>query len=243
MFQRVARRTQDHTQLICAIGAEHVGHLQQLSHAAADCGALALLFPPPGFLPYAQEDLVDFVGQVSADLPLPVLVYNIPQCTRDLGMANILRLISTSPNIIGLKDSSGEKSNLAEIQAARVHEPMVFMIGSDDLLLEALELGAEGAISGIASCCPELVLPIYEAHHAGKKEDARAWQARLDEFIFHIRDLPSPWAMKLALQVRGLETGQLAWPMGPNLHRKAREFQEWFAEQIPTFEAGFLASA
>ena len=43
--------------------------------------------------------------------------------------------------------------------------------------------------------------------------------------------------MKLALQVRGLERGCLAWPMGPNLCQKAQEFQDWFARQIPTYEA------
>jgi dihydrodipicolinate synthase/N-acetylneuraminate lyase len=114
---------------------------------------------------------------------------------------------------------------------------MVFMIGSDDLLLEAFEHGAVGSISGIASACPELILPVYEALRAGKKEQARALQARLDEFIFHIRDLPSPWAIKLALQVRGLEMGSLAWPMGPNLCQEAQKFQDWFAGQIAAYKA------
>ncbi len=243
MFQRVARRVKGRAQLICAIGAEHAGQLRQLACAAADCGAIALLFPPPGFLPYAQDDLVDFMGQVSADLPLPVLIYHIPQCTSDLGMANVLRLIATVPNIIGLKDSSGDKPNLAVIQAARAQGPMVFLIGSDDLLLEAIERGAVGSISGIASACPELVLPIYEALRAGEREKAHKLQTRLDEFIFRIRDFPSPWAMKLALQVRGLEMGCLAWPMGPNLCQKAQKFQDWFAEQIPTYEAASPTSA
>jgi len=237
MFQRVARRVRGRARLICAIGGEHVGHVRQLASAAVDCGALALLFPPPGFLPYSQDDLVDFMGQVSADLPLPVLIYNIPQCTRDLGLANILHLIATVPNIIGLKDSSGHKPNLAEIQAAQARGPMVFMIGSDDLLLEAYERGAAGSISGIASACPELILPVFEALQAGKKEQARALQSRLDEFILHIHDLPSPWAMKLALQVRGLDMGALAWPMGSKLCQKAQKFQDWFSGQIAAYES------
>jgi dihydrodipicolinate synthase/N-acetylneuraminate lyase len=237
MFPRVARQVKGRAQLICAIGGEHAGHVRQLARAAVDCGAIALLFPPPGFLPYAQDDLVDFMGQVSADLPLPVLIYNIPQCTRDLGLSNVLRLIATVPNIIGLKDSSGHKPNLAEIQAAQTRGPMAFMIGSDDLLLEAFAHGAVGSISGIAGACPELILPLYEALHAGKKEHARALQARLDEFIFHIRDVPSPWAMKLALQVRSLEMGFLAWPMGTKFRQKAQKFQDWFAGQIAAYEA------
>lgn len=237
IFQRVARRVKGRAQLICAIGGEHAGQVRQLARAAADCGALALLFPPPAFLLYAQDDLVDFMGQVSADLPLPVLLYHIPQWTRDLGMANILRLISTVPNIIGLKDSSGHPANLEMIGEARAQTPLAFFVGSDNLLLEAFEHGAVGTISGIASACPELILPVYEALRAGKKEQARALQARLDEFILHFRELPPPWATKLALKARGREIGSLAWPMGPHLNQKARDFQNWVAGQIASYQA------
>jgi 4-hydroxy-tetrahydrodipicolinate synthase len=232
IFQRVARRTKGRVHIICGIGGEQAGQVRQLARAAAECGAIAVLFPPPGFLPYGQDNLVDFMGQVSADLPLPVLLYHIPQCAGDLGMANVLRLIAAVPNIIGLKDSSGRRPNLADIQAAQAHHPMVFMIGSDDLLLEAFERGAVGSISGIASACPELILPAYDALRAGNAGQARALQAQLDEFIFHLRDLPVPWAIKLALQTRGLEMGSMTWPMGPKLGRKAQEFQQWFAGQI-----------
>jgi len=237
IFQRVARRVGGRAHLICAIGAEHAGQVRQLARAAAGCGAIALLFPPPAFQPYAQDDLVDFMAQVSADLPLPVLLYNIPQCTRDLGLANILRLIATVPNIIGLKDSSGHVANLAAIGQAQAQTPLAFFMGSDDLLLEAFEHGAVGAISGIAGACPELIMPLYEALRAGRYEPARTLQSPLDEFIFHFRELPPPWATKLALRVRGLEIGSLAWPMGSHLRQKAQEFQDWLAGQIASYEA------
>jgi len=232
IFDRVSRRTNGRARLICAVGGEHAGQVKQLAHAAVNSGAIALLLPPPAFLPYAQEHLVDFMAQVSADLPLPVLVYHIPQCTRDLGIANILQLIATVPNIIGLKDSSGERGNFAAIRHALAQTPMAFLIGSDDLLLEAFEHGTVGAISGIASACPELILPLFEALRAGNSQKARALQTDVDEFIRRAHDLPSPWAVKLALQARGLDVGTLAWPMGPNLSQEARTFQDWFTGQI-----------
>jgi len=237
VFQRVARRARGRAHLICAIGCEHAGQVRQLARAAADGGAIALLFPPPGYLPYAQNDLGDFMGLVSADLPLPVLLYNIPQCTRDMGIANVLRLIATVPNIIGLKDSSGQKSNLTQIEAAKAQGPLAFMIGSDDLFLEAFGHGAMGSISGIVGACPELLLPLFAALQAGDKARARTLQDRLDEFIRHIQAFPSPWATKLTLQVRGVEMGDLAWPMGEHLRRKVQEFKDWFAGQIASYEA------
>jgi 4-hydroxy-tetrahydrodipicolinate synthase len=185
--------------------------------------------------------LVDFMAQTSADLPLPVLIYHIPQCTRDLGVERVLQLVATVPNIVGLKDSSGQRANLAKIQAAKAQGPMVFMIGSDSLLFDAFEHGAVGSISGIAGVCPELVLPVYEALQAGDKATGRTQQDRLDEYIRHIAELTSPWAMKLTLQVRGLDAGALAWPMGSRLRQKAQAFKDWFAGQVDS--SGHLAIA
>jgi 4-hydroxy-tetrahydrodipicolinate synthase len=232
VFDRVSRRARGRAHLICAVGGEHAGQVKQMAAAAAQSGALALLLPPPVFLPYAQDDLLDFMAQVSADLPRPVLLYHIPQCTRDLGVANILQLIATVPNIIGLKDSSGDRGNLKAIGQAHARTPLAFLIGSDDLLLEAFEYGAAGAISGIASACPELILPLFGALRAGNSQKAHALQTQVDEFIRHAHHLPSPWTVKLALQARGLDGGVLAWPPGPALSQKARAFQDWLTGQI-----------
>ncbi|MGO8815719.1 MAG: dihydrodipicolinate synthase family protein [Terriglobia bacterium] len=232
VFDRVSRRVKGRAHLVCAVGAEHAGQVKQMAAAAAHSGAIALLLPPPVFLPYSQADLVDFMAQVSAELPLPVLLYHIPQCTRDLGIANILQLIATVPNIIGLKDSSGDRGNLKAIGQAHAETSLAFLIGSDDLLLEAFEYGAAGAISGIASACPELILPLFEALRAGNSQKAHALQTQVDEFIRHAHDLPSPWTVKLALQVRGLDGGVLAWPLSPALSEKARAFQDWLTGQI-----------
>jgi dihydrodipicolinate synthase/N-acetylneuraminate lyase len=232
MFARVAERVKGRAHLICAIGAEHAGQVRRLARAAADCGAIAVLFPPPAFLPHPQGDLLDFMTQVSADLPLPVLLYHIPQCTRDLGIENVLRLIAEAPNIIGLKDSSGQKGNLAVIGQAKTQTPLVFFIGSDDLFLEAFEHGAVGVISGIAGACPELLLPLYEALRAGNKEQASALQARLNDLILHLDGVLAPWAVKLALQARGVDMGSMAWPMGPHLSQKVQEFKDWFSSYL-----------
>jgi 4-hydroxy-tetrahydrodipicolinate synthase len=232
MFARVARRVDGKARLLCAVGAEHAGQVRQLARAAAGAGAMAVLFPPPAYFSYAQNDLMDFVAQVSADLPLPVLLYHIPQCTRDLGIANVLRLIADIPNVIGLKDSSGVRSNMSAIAAAQAQTPLVFLTGRDELFVEAFAHGAVGVISGIAGVCPELLLPLYGALRAGRKEQAQALQARVDEFISHFGNLPAPWIIKLAFEVRGLEMGCLAWPMAPGLSKEASEFKNWFAAHL-----------
>lgn len=240
LFRTVARRVDGRANLILGVGGEHSGHVLRLARAGADCGAVAVLLPPPSFLRFDAGDLMNFLQQVGSELPLPVLLYNIPQFTRELGMQNILRLIRSVPNIVGVKDSSGLLLNLSLIREAKATTPMVFFIGSDELLLEAFEHGANGAISGTASACPELILGVYEAFRSGKKEKARALQILVEEFLTRIRVFPPPWAIKLALQARGIQTGSLGWPMGKRLCLKGEEFQEWFSGWIAACE---LASA
>jgi 4-hydroxy-tetrahydrodipicolinate synthase len=243
MFARVSQRAAGRAQLICAVGAEHSGQVHQLACAAEHADAIALLFPPPVLLTYPQADLVHFMAAVSAELPLPVLLYNIPQCTRDLGIANVLRLVEEVPNIIGLKDSSGHKPNMEAIRQAKARTPLIFLIGRDELFTEAVEHGAVGIITGIAGVCPELVLPLDENLRAGKREEARVWQDRVNEFISYFGDLQAPWVIKMGFQLRGLNVGTLAWPMRPELERQARKFQDWFSTYLSASRAPVLHPA
>lgn len=227
LFQSVARRVGSRAALIFGVGGEHSGHVRRLTQAAADCGGIAVLLPPPSFFPSEPADLADFLRQVGAELPLPVLLYNIPQFTAEIGLDNVLQLIRSVPNIIGLKDSSGFPENLPAIQEAKTSTPMAFLIGSDELLFAALECGADGVVSGTASACPELVHAIYQAFQSGKKEEARLLQALLDQFLSRITALPPAWAMKLALGARGIDAGGLNWPLGEHLRSEVETFQNW----------------
>lgn len=228
LFRGAARRLNGRAALIFGVGGEHSGHVLRLARTAAECRADAVLLPPPSFFPHKPCHLMNFMRQAAAALPLPVLFYNIPQFTRDLGLHNVLRLVNTVPNVVGVKDSSGLSANLSLLHEAKAKMPMAFLIGSDELLVDALEQGADGTISGTASVCPELIQTTYEAFRSGQKEKARSLQGLLDEFLAHITEFPSPWAIKLALQTRGIETGSLSWPLGDRLRLEAEEFQDWF---------------
>jgi len=230
LIRSVGRYLNGRASLITGIGGEHFGQVHRLARAAADAGAIAALLPAPFYFPYGSSDLLDFLRRVAGELPLPVLFYNIPQFTNELHLDDVLRLIESVPNVIGLKDSSGRSANLPLLLKAKSAMSMAFFIGSDDLLFEALGSGADGAISGVASACPDLIQAIYEAFRSGQKEKAKHLQVMLDDFIAHINGFPPPWGIKLALQARGIEIGSLNWPLGEPLRLKAEEFQAWFLE-------------
>lgn len=233
LFESAARRLDGRASLVLGIGGEHYGQVLHLGRVAADCGAAAVLLPPPSFFPYDPVDLIDFMRQVVAELPLPVIFYNIPQFTDSLALRDVLRLAATAPNLAGIKDSSGDPENLAFIREAK-RSNLAFLIGSDDLLVRGLGEHADGIISGTASACPELILALYDAFHSGQEEKARALQKVLDDFLERAAAFPPPWAIKIALSSRGVDTGMLSWPMTERLRRSAESFRDWF----PAWAAG-----
>lgn len=242
LFRSVARHLKGRAALIFGVGAEHSGQVRRLAQAAKDCGGIAVLLPPPAFFRFDPADRADFIRQVGAELPLPALIYNIPQFAGEVEMNKVLHMAHSTRNIIGLKDSSGLAENLAAIQKAKASQPMTFMIGSDELLFAALDHGADGVISGTASVCPELILAIYEAFRSGKREQAQMLQARLDEFLSRITRFPPPWAMKLALKARGVDAGGLGWPLSKSLQSEAEELQNWVRGWLVECETAGLKS-
>lgn len=237
LFQNVRRYLDGRAALIVGVGGEHCGQVRRLAHHAAEGGAIAALLPPPSFFQHDSGDLLEFLQNVAAELPLPVLFYNIPQFTNKLNLNDVLHLIDSVPNVVGLKDSSGLAANIPLLNKAKADKPMAFFIGSDDLLLKALESGADGAISGLAAVCPELILTLYTSFRSGQEEKAMNLQLLVDELIAHIAGFPPPWAIKLALQARGLELGSPSWPLGDHLRLRAQEFQAWFQEWIAKCES------
>ncbi len=242
LFRSVALRADGQAGLILGVGAERVSDVLRLARAAADCGADAVLLPPPSFFRFESTDLVDFLRRTGADLPLPALLYNIPQFANKLGIENILHLIETVPNIIGVKDSSGQLLNLPLIHEAKTRTPMIFFIGSDELFIQALEHDADGTISGTASACPELMLAAHEAHGSGQQERATLLQGQIEEFCVSGAEFPSPWTIKLALKARGIDTGDWVWPVGEHMRLKMEKFQKWFSAWSKTCETTWSAS-
>lgn len=227
-FRHVAQCCNGRLPFIAGIGAERSAHSLQLAEAAAREGASAVLLPSPSYFQYDAGDLVEFIGNTARRCPLPVLLYHIPQFNRDPGLEKLLRLIETVPNIIGIKDSSGSREGLAVIGAAKTRFPMKFFCGSDDLLLDAMAAGADGAISGIATACPELVIALYRESARGRDRQASFLQGLVNEFSAAIGKFPVPWGIRWAVQARGFDLGPVNWPLSEKRKNDAEAFQRWF---------------
>jgi 4-hydroxy-tetrahydrodipicolinate synthase len=213
--------------LLVAIGAMSFRQVIELGEAAHDAGCRAVLLPMPMFFRYQQHDLEAFSIEVARTLLSPVLLYDLPDFTNALESATVIKLLRTQPRIVGIKDSSGDVDHLAAYASARNGEARTLLVGHDRLFYEGLRAGWNGAVSGIAGFCPELLLAIYRSHSEGNAERARALQALLDDVIVQLDMLPAPWGVRLALEARGFDMGPLPLPLSDVRRQDVTRFREW----------------
>ena len=223
---------------VTAIGAPTLRGVVELGEHALEHGSRVLLLPMPFFYAYAQQDLAAYAREVAQTLGAPCLLYNLPAFTNPIEPETALELLRTEPHLVGLKDSSGDRAALARLAAGRDEAgDYALLCGSDGCLYDALEAGWDGAVSGIASCAPEVLALLYRNYRAGNKAEARRCQDLLNELVSLVGRLPFPWSIRVACAARGLPGGPLPWPLAPGRraeHDRLRAaYARWFDENMP----------
>jgi 4-hydroxy-tetrahydrodipicolinate synthase len=214
--------------LLVGIGSSSMRRTLVLGEAAVAAGSQALLLPMPMFFRYQQEDLQAFAAHVSRALRAPCLLYDLPDFTNGLSPETSLALLRHEEFIVGIKDSSGREENVTTFAQARQDRDWALLVGDDRLLSAGLLAGWDGGISGVAGCCPELLVEIVRSVRDRRPDQTTRLQARLDELIARLSVFPTPWGIRIALEARGISTGPLPLPVAPARRRQMHEFQEWF---------------
>ncbi|HYA22866.1 MAG TPA: dihydrodipicolinate synthase family protein [Terriglobales bacterium] len=233
LFRHVARRVADRVPLVFGIGAEHSRHIIKMAEVAKDLGAVAVLLPPASYFRFDPLDLVQIMQQVAESLPLPIILYHIPQFTNSLNASEVVAIVRSAEKIVGIKDSSGDRGTLEQFAAAKQSTPFILMAGSDDLFLAGLELSADGAISGLSCIVPELMIGIYDSFKKGDTKRALVLQGLVQELAAAVSELPTPWRIKIALETQGFHMGPLSWPRSSRMGARAVAFHEWFQKWAP----------
>ncbi len=201
--------------LIAGTGAESTRAAIALTRAAAAEGADAVLVRPPGYFGAAHSaaSLVDYFRAVADASPVPVLVYNIPKYTHIALDAGLLRQLTTHERIVGAKDSSGDVKNLAAYREAAPRWAM--LVGSASLLYQALELGCDGGVVGVACFAAERCVGLVAAYRAGDSVRAGALQEALIPLDREIVGKLGPAGVKAAMDAVGLAGGPVRAPLAP----------------------------
>ena len=167
-------------QVIAGTGEESTQGTLRLTRACAAAGADAALVLNPYYYKdtYSEAALKRFFLTVAEASPIPVLLYNMPKNTGLNLSAKLVIELSTHPNIAGLKDSSGNIVQIAEI-VQNVRSGFVTLAGSASFLLASLTVGAVGGTMALANVLPFECTEIVRLFNASDLAQARVLQQRL----------------------------------------------------------------
>lgn len=185
---------------------------RELAAAGAD---VVLVHPPAYFGPYISvAAMMDHFRTVADASPVPVLLYHIPKYTKVTLEAGFVAELMRHPNVVGLKDSSGDMKRFADFTNACDRECRLF-VGNGALLYTALELGAAGGVLGVANIAPGLCADVVRHFREGRPQEAGRVQGRLTPLHREIVAAHGAVGCKAALDLMGWAGGAPRPPLRP----------------------------
>jgi 4-hydroxy-2-oxoglutarate aldolase len=205
-----------HKLFIAGTGTESTLATVKLVEQAATIGADAAMVITPSYFKSKMDTgaMRRHYLEVANQSPIPIIIYNIPANTGvDITAAAVLELAG-HPNILSIKDSSGNVVKLGEIlRSAPPHFQV--LAGAASFLYAAMVLGAVGGIAALANVAPGLCCDLYEAIRAGCHDRARALQLRLIPANNAVTAQFGVPGLKQALDWVGYYGGPVRSPLGP----------------------------
>ena len=185
-----------------------------LTRLAEKSGVDAVSILTPYFISPTDDQLFDHYKAVAESTSLPILLYTNPARTGLKISVSLLVRLAQVPNIVGIKDSSGDLELTAEYIRAAPPSFSVLM-GRDTLIFAGLMYGTKGGIAATGNVKPALVASIYDRFMAGDLVGAKAAQQELAPLRLAFAWGTFPVVIKEALNLMGMEAGPCRGPVGP----------------------------
>lgn len=202
--------------VIAGTGQESTRATIRLTKKAAQVGANAALVITPSYFKANMNlaALEAYYTDVADNSPIPVLLYNMPPNTGINLPSSFVIKVSKHPNIVGVKDSSG---NIVQISESVAGTPEGFSVfaGSASFLLPALVMGARGGTLATANVVPDLCVRIYELAKEGRIDEAIPIQRSILELNSLVTSRYGVAGLKAALDMIGFFGGEPRKPMLP----------------------------
>jgi 4-hydroxy-tetrahydrodipicolinate synthase len=189
----------------------------ELAKVAEAAGATAVVLSTPYYFPAGQTELLQYVRHIIDQLPLPLVLYNMPSLTKVWFEIETLRELSQFGEIVAVKDSSGDMEYHAQLMALKSARPdWSILMGPEHLLVESMRIGGDGGVCGGANIFPSLFSGLYTALVNGDQSEI---DRRLDlvhelQEIYGIGKYGSRFikATKSALSILGICSDHMAEP-------------------------------
>ena len=202
-----------------------------LSTEAEKYGVDGLLVVTPYYNKATQKGLIEHYTMVANSVKLPIIMYNVPSRTG----CNILpetaaKLCKNVPNIVGIKEASGDISQVAKV-ALLCGDDIDIYSGNDDQIIPILALGGKGVISVLSNVAPKQTHDICQAFFDGDTAKAAKLQIEAISLVGALFCEVNPIPVKKAIELQGRDTGVVRRPlteMEPqNAERLKKEMQAY----------------
>ena len=202
--------------IIAGTGCEGTRETIDMTNKAAKAGAHAALVLTPNYYSGAMSSkaLANHFKVVADHSDIPILIYNVPKFTNINTPVALVEELSWHSNIIGIKDSTGNVSQLAEI-LEQVPDEFQTLVGTAGALMGALSLGCVGGILAMANIAPNECVEMQELLLAGKTDEAARLQRRIAPVNTAITAIYGVSGLKAAMDLLGYYGGPPRLPMLP----------------------------
>ncbi len=211
---RVVKDAVGDATVIAGTGSNNHAQTVELTRAASETDVDGIMLVGPYYNKPSPEGFYQHFSRAATVTDLPVIIYNVPGRTgKNIEASTIIRLAEDVPNIVAVKEASGDITQISEICAGTPDDFLVYS-GDDAMTLPLLAVGGVGVISVVAHVVASAMAEMVSAFHA--KDTQRAWEIHHKLLpIFDAAFLPSgnPACIKRALQICGFDCGGLRLPL------------------------------
>lgn len=184
-----------------------------LSKEAEKMGADGLLLVSPYYNKSTQKGLIAHYTAIAEAVNIPIILYNIAGRTGvNIQPETIAYLVKNVENIVGVKEASGNISQVAEIAALTEGKCDIYS-GNDDQIVPILSLGGKGVISVLSNVAPEYTHDIVAKYLDGKVEESCKMQLDALPLIHALFCEVNPIPVKTAMNLMGKEVGPFRMPL------------------------------
>jgi 4-hydroxy-tetrahydrodipicolinate synthase len=225
VIKAVVKQVNGRIPVIAGTGANSTSEAVHLTQNAKDAGADACLLVVPYYNKPTQEGLYQHFKHIAEAVDIPQILYNVPGRTScDMQAETVIRL-SSVPNIIGIKEATGDLKRAKAILDG-VSDDFIVLSGDDPTAVELILLGGKGNISVTANVAPREMADLCEAALEGNAEKARAINEKLmplhKDLFIEANPIPVKWALvEMGLMHKGIRL-PLTW-LSESCHDTVRQ--------------------
>lgn len=211
--------------VLAGTGSNNTAEAIRFTEAAKDLGADGALVISPYYNKPNRSGLIKHYTRI-ADIDIPVVMYNVPGRTGQNLLPDLVIELARHPNIVGIKEASGDISQVSRIIEGTLDEDFMVISGDDGLTMPILCLGGSGVISVAANIEPALMVKMFDHFCEGELEEALDLHYTLSPLFRGLFTDTNPIPVKKAVALRGMAGGPVRLPLDDLDAEKTKKLQE-----------------